>query len=461
MTAGQFLKRRTASPYARLVANVLFPLHEVLKGHSTLAVRHTLEQSQWWPASALHEARQRALGRLLQHACATVPYYRAMFDRLQLDPSNPDSKAVLRSLPLLTKADIKSQQAAFHSSLAGPVVRSSTGGSSGEPLVFYMGRDRVSHDVAARWRAIRWWDLDIGERELVIWGSPIELKAQDHLRTLRDRLMRSSLLPAFDLSMAKLDQYLETLQRVRPAMLVGYPSAISMMARHAEARGIRLDHIGVRVAFVTAERLYDIQRQDIVRVFGCAVANGYGGRDAGFIAHECPRGGMHISAEDIIVEIIDQAGQPVPDGCSGQIVVTHLASRDFPFIRYATGDFGVLSKTPCPCGRTLPLLEQIDGRRTDFVLAQDGTVMHGLALIYILREIPQIQSFKIIQESLALTRVLLVAAPALGDSLRRHIEGAFQARLGKGVTIAVEEVAAIPTEASGKFRFVVSKVAQP
>jgi phenylacetate-CoA ligase len=451
----------TASPYGRLVAQVLFPLQEMLKRHRTLEVRRSLEQSQWWPAEKLLDKQQRALHCLLLHAHATVPHYRSLFDRLRLDPAVMDGEALLQQLPLLSKADIKGQPDAFRSSIAGPLVRSNTGGSSGEPLAFYLGRDRISHDVAAKWRATRWWNVDIGERELVIWGSPIELKAQDRARVLRDRLMRSSLLPAFDLSTAKLDDYLATIQRQRPAMLFGYPSAISKIARHAETRHLRLDNIGVRVVFVTAERLYDEQRQDIRRVFGCPVANGYGGRDSGFIAHECPRGGMHISAEDIIVEVLDNAGQRVPNGSPGQIVVTHLASRDFPFIRYATGDIGVLSKSPCTCGRTLPLLEQIDGRSTDFLIAQDGTVMHGLALIYILRDLPQVQAFKIIQESLALTRVLLVAVPGLNDGMRRHIESAFRARLGGSVTIAIEEIAAIPTDASGKFRYVVSKVSLP
>src|SRR5690606_20877692 len=96
--------------------------------------------------------------------------------------------------------------------------------------------------------------------------------------------------------------------------------------------GIVMRDLGIRVAFVTSERLYDDQRRQISDTFGCPVANGYGGRDAGFIAHECPAGGMHITAEDVIVEILDSQGHPLPNGEAGEIVVTHLASRDFPFI---------------------------------------------------------------------------------------------------------------------------------
>src|SRR5438045_1684353 len=152
-------------------------------------------------------------------------------------------------------------------------------------------------------------------------------------------------------------------------MLFGYPSALNYIARHAEQRGIRMNDSGIDVAFVTSERLYDDQRERIARVFGCRVANGYGSRDAGFIAHECPSGGMHLSAEDIVVELIDAGGEPVPPGTAGEIVVTHLATHDFPFLRYRTGDIAVLDTRSCACGRGLPMPREIQGRSTGFVLA--------------------------------------------------------------------------------------------
>jgi len=240
--------------------------------------------------------------------------------------------------------------------------------------VFFIGKERVTHDVAAKWRATRWWGVDIGDREIVVWGSPIELGSQDRVRALRDSMLRTHLLPAFEMSGDKLDAFLRTIRRRRPRMLFGYPSALAHIARHAKSKGIAMDDLGVEVAFVTSERLYDDQRETISAVFGCRVANGYGGRDAGFIAHECPQRGMHVTAEDVIVEIVDPDGKPLPKGVAGEIVVTHLATRDFPFIRYRTGDIGALASAPCPCGRGLPLLQEIQGRTTDFVVARDGAL---------------------------------------------------------------------------------------
>lgn len=442
--------------YTRLTAGLLFPLHEYLKGHATVAVRRALEQSQWWDGDRLLAYQRRRLQALLQVVADHVPYYRRLFGDLGFDPARDATLDGLRRLPLLTKETIRAHTEEFKADDARGLARFNTGGSSGEPLVFFIGKERISHDVAAKWRATRWWGVDIGDPEIVVWGSPIELGAQDRLRALRDRLLRTQLLPAFEMSEQNLDGFIEAIRARRPRMLFGYPSAFSHIARHAEKRGRRLDDLGVRVAFVTSERLYDEQRQSIERAFGCRVANGYGGRDAGFIAHECPEGGMHITAEDIIVEIIDGAGQPAPVGEAGEIVTTHLATREFPFIRYRTGDVGALDPNPCRCGRGLPLLKEIQGRTTDFVVAADGTVMHGLALIYVVRDLPGIAAFKIIQESRSHVRVLLTPAAGYDPAVETTIRQGMQARLGREVRVDIETMALIPPEKSGKFRYVVS-----
>jgi len=276
------------------------------------------------------------------------------------------------------------------------------------------------------------------------------------VKLVRDTLMRTQLLPAFEMSESKLDSFIASIRSTRPKMLFGYPSALTHIGRHAQKRGIAMDDLGIKVAFVTSERLYDDQRTTISQVFGCPVANGYGGRDAGFIAHECPAGGMHITAEDLVLEIINEAGEVQLPGVAGEIVVTHLATQDFPFIRYRTGDIGVLDTALCTCGRGLPMLKEIQGRSTDFVIAADGTVMHGLSLIYILRDLPGVQSFKVVQESRAKTRVLVVAGPGFQSSYPETIVDGFQRRLGAGVEVQVDVVDNIPAEKSGKFRYIVS-----
>jgi phenylacetate-coenzyme A ligase PaaK-like adenylate-forming protein len=446
------------SIYTSLISGILFPFHERIKKHDSVKVRKEMESSQWWNDKLLREFQFSKLCQLLKHAQAHVPYYRKLFSEIGFKPENIRSISDLTQIPLLEKSIIRNNSEEIKSEIARDLDRFNTGGSSGEPLIFYIGKKRVSHDVAAKWRATRWWGVDIGDPEIVVWGSPIELNVQDNIRILRDQLFRTKLLPAFEMSEQKLDSFLGQIRAMRPKMLFGYPSALSHIATHAEAKGQNMNDLGIQVAFVTSERLYDEQRLQINRTFSCPVANGYGSRDAGFIAHECPQGGMHITAEDIIVEIVNPNGKSLPPGESGEIVVTHLATEDFPFIRYRTGDIGILDTNICSCGRGLPMLKEIQGRSTDFLTAQDGTIMHGLALVYILRDLPQICAFKIVQESLDLTNVYIVSENGLSQEIREKIELEFKNRLGKNVKISILEVAEISAEKSGKFRYVVSKV---
>ncbi|MGE0809038.1 MAG: phenylacetate--CoA ligase family protein [Immundisolibacter sp.] len=446
------------SLYTRLVSGLVFPAQERLKKHRSTELRKQLEASQYWPLERLDALRVQRLRALLTAAGEHVPYYRALFGTLGFDPTTVTRIEDLQRLPFLDKPTIRKHTDALKSEQAVGLARFNTGGSSGEPLIFYIGRERVSHDVAAKWRATRWWGVDIGDPEIVLWGSPIELTAQDRRRAWRDAVLRSTLLPAFDMSETKVAGFIRAIQHKRPKMLFGYPSAFAHIARQAAQYGIRLDGLGIKVAFVTSERLYPHQRELIERIFGCPVANGYGGRDAGFIAHQCPHGGMHLTHEDIIVEIVDSAGRPLGPGERGEIVVTHLATGDFPFIRYRTDDVGVLDDQPCACGRTLPLLKSIEGRSTDFIVARDGTVMHGLSLIYIVRDLPGIRQFKIVQESVDHTRFLLCTDGEFEPANRDKIVRDAQARLGATVRVDVELVDTIAAEASGKFRYVVSRV---
>jgi len=448
--------------YTALVSGLLFPLHEKLKKHSSVAVRRHMEQTQYWPPARLQELQLERLRALLLRAQQHVPYYRAAFARIGFDAAR-DFRGVpdLVRLPLLDKAAIRENIEALKADDAQNLVRYNTGGSTGAPLTFFVGRHRVSHDVAAKWRATRWWNVDIGDREIVIWGSPIELSAQDRVRMVRDTLMRTELMSAFATTEAGLDGHVERIRQRKPKMLFGYPTVLARIASHAEDKGIRLDQLGIRVAFVTSECLYPSQREQIERVFGCPVANGYGGRDAGFIAHQCPGGKLHITSEDIVIEVLDPEGRQLPAGESGEIVVTHLQSGDFPFIRYRTGDVGALDPEPCSCGRTLPVLKEIHGRTTDFLINQDGTLIHSAALAYIMRDLPAVRAFKVIQETLDWTRVQIVYDGQFDDKARQTVEAGFHARMGKQVKIEVELVPEILPEKSGKYRYCVTKLETP
>ena len=443
--------------YTQLCSAVLFPIHERLKGHRSVALRRELERTQWLEPLQIERLQTAALRHFLARAGRFVPYYRDLYARCKFRPDKVSSLDDLSVLPFLTKELIRENETLLKSERAKNLIRSNTGGSSGEPLVFYVGAERVSHDVAAKWRATRWWDVDIGDREVVLWGSPIELGAQDRVRAIRDRVLRSHLLPAFEMSTDRMDEYLEFIRRFRPRMIFGYASALARLASHSRARGVRLDNVGVRVVFATGETLYPDQREIIEAVFGAPVANGYGSRDAGFIAHQCSAGSLHQSAEHIVVELVDEHGNRVRAGETGEVVVTHLASGDFPFIRYRTGDMAALDTARCACGRGLPVWRTVYGRATDFIRTRSGNAMHALALIYEVRDRPGVRAFKFVQSEDLSIELQLDAGPELTEDLEREILAKLTRRLGADTPVKIVRVDAILPERSGKHRYVVSR----
>lgn len=444
--------------YTSLVSRLLFPIHEHLKRHDTRVILDELEQSQWHKREQLEAMQLARLRELLSSVSARVPYFREHFRKSGLDIADFGTREALALLPPTDKTLIRAHSADWQAEGAQGLARHSTSGSSGEPLHFLLGKHRISFDIAAKWRATRWWNVDIGDRELVLWGSPLEAATQDRVRALRDRVLRSRLVPARDLNPGRLDAILDEMREFRPAMLFGYPSALSRVAFRAREQGRRMDDLGIRVAFCTSEVLRPEWRKVISEVFGCGVANEYGARDAGFIARECPHGGLHITAEEVIVEIVDEAGHPVPAGVEGDILVTNLAGPEFPFIRYRTGDRGVLSNRQCPCGRGLPLIEHLSGRANDGLVALDGSWVHGSAVNHALRELPGLEAYRIVQEARERVSVRLAAsaplpAPSL-DGLALHL----RSLLGASLQVDIEQVAEIHAEGNGKFRHIVCTV---
>jgi phenylacetate-CoA ligase len=447
------------SPVSR---HILFPIHEKLKGHNTMACLRELEITQYYDRQQIEGFQAEKLRYFIAGAYDNVPYYRRLFDDNMVNPSDICATEDLAKVPFLTKSDIRENLSSLRSGRSGKLQKFNTGGSTGEPMIFYIGKKRVSYDVAAKLRATRWWGVDIGDPEIVIWGSSIELSKQDRIRQFRDWIFQTRLLSAFDMTEERMLEYVRTIREMRPAHIFGYPSSISILAKHARDNNIRLDDLGVKVVFCTAEKLYEHQKDLISETFNAPVANGYGGRDAGFIAHECPEGKkMHITSENIIVEIIDAGGKRLPPGQSGEIVITHLETDDFPFIRYRTGDIGKISDDPCPCGRGLPVLEDIEGRTTDFIVTPEGKIMHGLALIYVLREVPGVEEFKIIQKRQDFIIVLIVKNHNFKMESESLIIHGLQKRLGEKVNVELEYVSGIQSEKSGKFRYVVSEVQPP
>lgn len=440
-----------------LVQHAIVPLHEALSRRRTLAVRRRLERSQWFTREQLHELQLRKLRSLVGAALERTEFY-AEFAGVAAW-WRPNTLEDLRRLPLLDKDAISDHREQLTNRQApGGVIRYRTGGSSGKPLIFYIDRRRQAYDKAARIRTHTWWQIGLGDREAYIWNAPVELNKQDRVKRVRDRLINEQLFAASELSPQSIGGFVDALRRFRPDCLFGYPSAISLLCALARDAGLTLDDLPVRVVFSTAEVLYEHQKRMISESFGGAkIADGYGSREAGFIAHECPEGRMHITSENVIVEVV-RDGRPVGCGEDGEIVVTQLDNFALPFIRYRTGDVGQLSDERCPCGRGLEIMKVVKGRSNDFLIAPDGHWVHGSAVHAALSGIPGIVNFQLRQGADRHVRILLVTDgqfPADGES---KLLAGIRGRLGPGGSAAVEYRRDIPPGPAGKHRYVISEL---
>lgn len=438
--------------------NIFFRLQEAAKGHATLRILREMEAADCLSNSGLEELQCRKLQEFIGYTYAHVPYVRRLMEKAGLEPGDLREPRDLARLPLMGKATVRDHRAELRSDLATGLSPFTTGGSTGEPLIFDVGKGRTAARVACRQRVARWWGLSVGDPEFALWGSPVELTHQDWIRQVRDRLLATRLLPAFEMNEATITRYLDLLQTQPCRQIFGYPSAIDLLCREAQKQRRQLRNLGIRAAFVTGEVLFPYQRERISEVLNCPVADGYGGRDSGFISHECPQGGMHILADAVLVEVLDEEGRPTAAGQPGEIVVTDLYSHEAPFLRYRTGDMGVLSERRCRCGRALPLFERIEGRSNDAVLTADGRIINSLSLIYAVREIPGIERFRIYQKSLRIFHVQIVRTNRFPGGAEAAIRTAWTKLLRSPIQVTFEYLQALPAERSGKFRHFISEV---
>lgn len=445
---------------AALVRRVLLPLHELALGRATFRYLRELEVSQWWPAQRLRELQREKLRRLLTHAWRTCPFHRRRLDQAGIDPAGATLES-LAGLPTMTKADIRRYgEQMIDPTAPGGLHRLTTGGSTGHPLSFVVDRRRQAADQAARARTRRWFGIEVGEREAYLWGSPVELSRQDRLKTVRDALTNHRLFSAFCLTPAIMSRYLDQLRAFDPVHLFGYPSSLARLARHAARTGVRLKNPSLRAVFASGEVFDPADRAIIEEQAGTPVADGYGSREGGFVAHQCPAGAYHQTMESVIVELLDAEGRPAAAGQPGEITLTHLDAYGMPFIRYRTGDMARASRGVCPCGRGLELLEGIEGRRTDMLRTSGGGYAHALSVIYVLRDEPGVTEFKVIQRPNLDLEVRIVPGAGWNEGAGRRIAAGLRRRIGDSIDVRLQLVDRIPPEASGKHRHVISEADQ-
>lgn len=409
------------------------------------------------PPEKMKELQWNKLKDLLEHAYRRVPFYQKRFQEVGITPKDIQDESDFQKFPFLTKEDIRANlKDMVAEGYEGLLLRNSTGGSTGEPLLFYSDRIREAKQNAAKLRSRKWWNIDIGDKELDLWGSPLDLSKRDWIRLVKDKLLNLVVLSAYNLSEKQMAQYLRVMEKFKPKLLYVYPSALYCFAQFLKENGAKVDAFRPQLIIYTAEALYEHQRKIIQEVFSCPIATEYGAHDGGLIAHQCPEGGLHIIDDQVYLEFLKN-GQAVADGQSGEIVITNLESFGMPFIRYRIGDVGKLSKKQCTCGLGLRLMESFEGRLSDFLLTTSGDLMSGLYLTGIFRDVKGIKQFQIIQNSASIVLVKLVKDQCFENSTLEYLTRELKRGLGETVHINFEFPSRILPEKSGKYRWIISR----
>ncbi len=435
------------------IEHMVYPMMESRKGNRIRTYLSELKYSQTLAPNKLEAMQRSRLKKLVDVCVKEVPAYK-------MPDGVDDGKLPTRwryIAPLSRDELIKHPEKYLAASAKREtLISSSSGGSTGEPVKFFLDRCAVEHYEAARWRGLSWWGISPGSRSVMLWGSPIDLDklGQASYRRKEKWLKNRIVIPAYALSPAELPQHIKTINRYRPEYIYGYASALYSFAELMIEQSLRLA-FKPKIILSTSEMLFDFQRQAIKKAFHCPVVNEYGARDGGILAYECPHGGMHITCENTLLEVLDaNTLKPLPVGERGLLAVTDLHNLSMPRMRYLLGDMASLSSATCPCGMTLPLLGSLEGRFVDMLMTPQGTLVHGHAFVRLARLRHAVRRFQITQHTPAKATLLVVKNPsAETDDTELFIS---QVRdMLPGTKVEALTVDDIPPTASGKHCYAV------
>jgi phenylacetate-CoA ligase len=436
-------------------------------GAGVLAMLFQLDQTQWWPADEIARAQQRQLRVLLEHAYATVPFYRQRFDAAAITPGEACTPEGWPRVPLLARRDVQLASAQLHSTAVpknhGQTSTTSTGGSTGQPVtvlgteltsffwrVFTL-REHLWHrrDFSQSFAAIRYTGDDVGRppagTSVGNWGSVV----QNVLPTGPGYLLNVK---------STIKEQAAWLREINPGYVLSYPSVLRGIGGVFEERGWRLNRL--REVLTFGEVLEPECRAACQRAFGVRVVDMYSSQEVGYIALQCPeQAHYHIQSENVLVEVLDNAGRACGPGQIGKVVITTLHNFAMPLVRYDIEDYAEVGG-PCPCGRGLPVLTRILGRQRNLLtmpngerrwpvfVTEDGT-----------SDLPPFFQFQVVQRTLDELQLNVVRPGGeLSTDELAGVERYFHDVLGYPFKLSVNCVSAIPRSASGKFEDFISLV---
>jgi len=433
----------------RKLAKHLFLAIERVRGERVDRYLPELERNQFLATHEINHIQQEKLRSLLAFAMERNDYFRRKYNGV-------DAYAEFCKLPVLTKQELRENyQRLVTRGCERKVSLVKTSGSTGEPLKFYRDRLVFGYTLASVYRAHRWHGLDLGAKEGMLWGIPSSWKNKVKMRA-RDFLLNRFREIEYNLDPRVLLQFYESMRRKRPEYLFGYSSMMYEFALFVNERKLPAADLGLKGIICTAEMIHDYQRLAMESAFGCAVISEYGAAETGIISYQCVRGRHHVSDDCVLVEVVDQKGNPLPRGEVGQVTVTVLNSFSSPVIRYQLGDFASLSSETCDCGVNLSLIEKIVGRTSGVIVTPQGRCYHSIAVYYIMKDYADrfggVRQFRIRQTAINRLEFHVAVDSGFSAESQRWLERTAKEKFGRDMTIQFFVHDRLERAASGKLR---------
>lgn len=330
-----------------------------------------LKETENWNRDKLKLYQFKECKKIINFAYNNSLFYKNKFDENNIKPSDFHNLNDLSKFPIVTKDELlKNNKDIQCKEKFNKLFFSETSGSSGEPLVFYRNAKWDARHRAAMFRGYSWYDIDPWDRNGYFWGYNIDSKEKLKTRIL-DFLQNRFRIFSYD--KASIKKFAKNLYNAD--YLEGYSSMIYETAKIINQNEININ-ANLKMIKGTAEKIYDKYQEKVQRAFGKKMISEYGAAEAGIIAFECPKGNMHITMENVIVEEEDN-----------EIIITNLLSKSFPIIRYKLGDYiKINTEKQCSCGMKHYIIEDVLGRVGNLIYGKTNRYP-SLTLYYIFKNL--------------------------------------------------------------------------
>jgi phenylacetate-CoA ligase len=414
---------------------------------------YKLFKNQWKDAEYIKRIQEKKLRKLIKHSYEKVPYYRSLFDSINLKPEHVQSIEDLKKIPLLSKKIIKSLPVKELIAKGINIAKSrtaTTSGSTSIPLkVYYNWQDARMIGIALVRNL-----MSCGVKP---WYKIAEFSGFAELPYKRRFFDRFGIWRCWNISAwEEPKNWIDILQRWKPQVIYGYVLTLKLLARTLMEKNIK--DINPQIVISTSGVLDEASRKLMRSAFRAKVFDFYGSWEGGTIAWECPTcSGYHINSDMVIVEVLDK-GKPISPGQEGEAVITNLHSSAMPFIRYRQEDVVILSEEKPICGRPFPLMKHIKGRLADFITLSSGKRISPHPFFHLLDYAPEVAQWTLVQETFDKLSIKIVPTENFDKSFISKIEMKLRKLVGENVEINISLVNKIKAGPSHKIRVVSSKV---